>query len=78
VVAASGLSASVLTSSAVPLAAAQGCPDVQVVAARGTGEDPGPGPTVQAFIDNLRPRVAGKSFDVYSVNYPASDQWDTG
>ena len=76
-VAAAGLGTSVLTS-AVPFAAAQGCPDVQVVAARGTGEEPGPGPTVQAFIDDLRPRLAGKSFDVYSVNYPASDQWDTG
>lgn len=77
VVAASGLSASVLASG-VPAAFAQSCPDVQVVAARGTGEAPGPGPTVQAFIDNLRPRVGDRSFDVYSVNYPASDQWDTG
>src|SRR5208337_4058663 len=77
VVAASGLSASALTGSVLPSAAAQ-CPDVQVVFARGTGEPPGVGPTGQAFVDTLRPRVGAKSFDVYPVNYPASDQWDTG
>jgi cutinase len=77
VVAASGLSAAALTS-AVPFAFAQPCPDVQVIFARGTGEPPGVGPTGQAFVDNLRPRLGGKSFDVYPVTYPASDQWDTG
>lgn len=77
VIAASGLGTGILTT-AVPFASAQPCPDVQVVFARGTGEPPGVGPTGQAFIDNLRPRLAGKSFDVYPVNYPASDQWDTG
>ncbi|OBH93322.1 cutinase family protein [Mycobacterium sp. E2733] len=77
VVAASGLTASAITGSALPSAAAQ-CPDVQVVFARGTGEAPGVGPTGQAFVDALRSRVGAKSFDVYPVNYPASDQWDTG
>jgi hypothetical protein len=71
------LAASVLFSP-VPWASAEPCPDVQVVFARGTGEDPGPGPTGQAFIDNLRGREAGKSVDVYAVNYPASDEWSTG
>jgi hypothetical protein len=75
-VAAAGLSASVLAP-AIPLASAQ-CPDVQVVFARGTGEPPGVGPTGQAFVDNLRSRVGGKSLDVYPVNYPASNEWDTG
>jgi hypothetical protein len=51
---------------------------VQVVFARGTGEPPGPGPTGQAFADTLRTRVGAKSFDVYPVNYPASNDWDTG
>jgi cutinase len=74
-----GLSASILSGVAVPVAsAAPGCPDVQVVYARGTGEDPGVGPTGQAFVDNLRTRVAPRSFDVYAVNYPASDDWGTG
>ena len=49
-----------------------------MVFARGTGEDPGVGPTGQAFIDNLRGREAGKSVDVYAVNYPASNDWETG
>lgn len=72
-----GLAASTV-SGHVPSASADPCPDVQVVFARGTGEDPGLGPTGQAFVDDLRPRVGGKSFDVYPVNYPASDQWATG
>jgi cutinase len=73
-----GLSASVLSGVALPAASAGPCPDVQVVYARGTGEDPGVGPTGQAFVDNLRTRVAPRSFDVYAVNYPASDDWATG
>jgi cutinase len=78
VVTASGVSAAVLAAPAVPSASAQPCPDVEVVFARGTGEPPGVGPTGQAFTDSLRPRVAGKSLEVYPVNYPASDEWNTG
>ena len=77
VVAATGLSASALSGSLIPSASAQ-CPDVQVVFARGTGEAPGVGPTGQAFVDALHQRVGGRSYDVYPVNYPASEQWDTG
>jgi Cutinase len=74
VVAASGVSASVLAS-AIPSASADPCPDVQVVFARGTDDPPGVGPTGQAFIDSLRPRVGAKSLDVYPVNYPATHDW---
>jgi cutinase len=74
----SGLLATVLPTAAVSSASAQGCPDTEVVFARGTGEDPGVGPTGQAFVDSLRGRLGGKSMDVYPVNYPASDQWSTG
>jgi hypothetical protein len=74
VVAASGVSASVLAS-AIPVAAADPCPDVQVVFARGTDDPPGVGPTGQAFVDSLRPRVGAKSLDVYPVNYPATHDW---
>ena len=74
----SGLLVTVLPTAAVPSASAQGCPDTEVVFARGTGEDPGVGPTGQAFVDSLRARLGGKSMDVYPVNYPASDQWSTG
>ncbi|MDD4865885.1 MAG: cutinase family protein [Mycobacterium sp.] len=77
VVATSGLGTPVFMSS-VPVASAQSCPAVQVVFARGTGEAPGVGPTGQAFVNSLRSRIGGKSFDVYPVNYPASDQWNTG
>ncbi len=71
------LGASVLFSP-VPWASAEPCPDAQVVFARGTGEPEGIGPTGQAFVDNLRGREGGKSVDVYAVNYPASNEWDTG
>jgi cutinase len=55
-----------------PTAAAEPCPDVQVVYARGTFEPPGVGTTGQAFVDALRTKLPGKSIDVYPVNYPAS------
>jgi len=61
----------------VSSASSQLCPDVQVVFARGTGEDPGVGATGQAFVDDLRWRLGGKSLAVYAVNYPASYKWDT-
>lgn len=71
-----GLTA-VTTGLAAP-GAAQQCPDVEVVFARGTNEPPGVGPTGQAFIDALRPQIGDKSLAVYPVNYPATDQWATG
>ncbi len=76
-VAAAAIGGSVV-GAAAPTASAQPCPDVQVVFARGTGEPPGVGPTGQAFVDALHSRLGARSFDVYPVNYPASDQWDTG
>ena len=78
VLAAAGLSGSVVSAAAAPVASAQPCPDVQVLFARGTGEDPGVGPTGQAFVDNLRGRIGGRSMDVYPINYPASQEWSTG
>ncbi len=57
----------------VPVAAADGCPDVEVVSARGTDEPPGPGSIGQAFIESLRPEIAGRSLEVYGVRYPATD-----
>jgi cutinase len=78
VLAASGLSGASVSVSAPPSASGQPCPDVEVVFARGTGEPPGVGPTGQAFVDSLRPRIGGRSLDVYPVNYPASNEWSTG
>jgi cutinase-like protein len=57
---------------AIPTAAAQACPDVEVIFARGTFEPPGVGGTGQAFVDSLTADAKGKSIDVYPVNYPAS------
>jgi len=64
-------------SAPVPSASAQPCPDVEVVFARGTTEDPGVGPTGQAFVDSLRARSGTKSIGVYPVNYPATTDFPT-
>jgi cutinase len=54
------------------IAPAQGCTDIQVVFARGTGEPPGIGRVGQAFVDALRPQVGARTLSTYGVNYPAS------
>jgi cutinase len=64
-------------SAAVPSASAQPCPDVEVVFARGTTEDPGVGPTGQAFVDALRARMGARSMGVYPVDYPATMDFPT-
>jgi cutinase len=56
----------------MPVANAVPCNDIEVVFARGTKEDPGIGRVGQAFVDNLRGMVGGRSMGVYAVNYPAS------
>jgi cutinase len=61
-----------LLSAPGPSASAQPCPDVEVVFARGTTEDPGVGPTGQAFVDSLRARIGTQSIGVYPVDYPAT------
>ena len=61
----------------VPSASAQACPDVEVVFARGTTEDPGLGPTGDAFVNSLRPRLGTKSVGVYPVDYPATIDFPT-
>ncbi|MCH9710489.1 MAG: cutinase family protein [Actinomycetia bacterium] len=55
-----------------PTAAAQPCPDVEVVFARGTSEAPGLGRVGQAFVNALTPQLGGRSVASYGVNYPAS------
>ena len=61
----------------VPSASAQPCPDVEVVFARGTTEEPGVGPTGQAFVDSLRTRIGARSMGVYPVDYPATTDFPT-
>jgi len=55
-----------------PTADAANCNDIEVVFARGTNEPPGIGRVGEAFVDNLRGLVGGRSMGVYAVNYPAS------
>jgi len=55
-----------------PSASADGCPDVELVFARGTGEPPGLGLVGNALFGALRPALGGRSLGAYAVNYPAS------
>ena len=59
----------------IPSVAAQPCPAVDVVFARGTDEPPGPGGLGRNFLDALRPKLGGRSVNEYSVNYPATRDW---
>ena len=61
----------------IATAAADPCPDVEIVFARGTTEPPGAGGIGQAFVDSLRSQLGGRSVGVYAVNYPASRDFDT-
>ena len=56
----------------MPVAHAVACNDIEVVFARGTKEAPGIGRVGQAFVNDLRNLVGGRSVGVYAVNYPAS------
>jgi cutinase len=64
-------------SAPIPSASAQPCPDFEVVFARGTTEDPGLGPTGDAFVDSLRARIGTRSLGVYPVDYPATTDFPT-
>jgi cutinase-like protein len=60
---------------AMSVAGADGCPDAEVVFARGTGEPVGPGGPGQAFTDSLTGQLAGKTVNIYPVNYPATNDY---
>jgi hypothetical protein len=64
-----------LLTAPITIAAAQGCPDVEAVFARGTGEPPGVGGIGEPFVDQLRTAIGPKSLDVYPVNYEASSDF---
>lgn len=59
------------TASSMPTAAADGCPDVEVVFARGTSEPPGLGRVGDGLVNALRGQTS-RSVGAYAVNYPAS------
>ena len=69
------LTACGLLSAPVTIAAAQPCPDVEAVFARGTGEPPGVGGIGEPFVDSLRSAIGARSLDVYPVNYEASSDF---
>ena len=52
--------------------AAESCSDVEVVFARGTAEPAGLGRVGQAFVNELKNDLGGRTVSVYAVNYPAS------
>lgn len=56
-------------------AAADPCPDAEVVFARGTGEPVGPGGPGQAFFDSLTAQLPGKTVNLYPVNYPSTSDY---
>ena len=55
-----------------PPAAADPCPDVQLIFARGTAEPPGLGAVGDALFAALRSALGARNVDAYPVNYPAS------
>lgn len=61
----------VVAGSGAPSAAADPCPDIEVIWARGTAAEPGVGKAGGAFVDALRGKVGGRSVNGYGVNYPA-------
>lgn len=63
---------STVPAAGIGVASADGCPDIEVVFARGTNEAPGLGLVGGAFVDSLRSKVGGRSVGAYAVNYPAS------
>jgi cutinase len=69
------LTACGLLTAPMTIAAAQPCPDVEAVFARGTGEPPGVGGIGEPFVDQLRTAIGPKSLDVYPVNYEASSDF---
>ena len=60
-------------SPALPQAAAQPCPPIEVVFARGRIEPPGTGRIGEAFIDALRART-DREVGFYAVDYPADTE----
>ncbi|MCH9731663.1 MAG: cutinase family protein [Actinomycetia bacterium] len=62
---------------AMPVAAADPCPDIEVIFARGTGAPAGLGWLGDAFVDSLRAKVGGRSVGAYGVDYPAGFNFDS-
>ncbi|MCV7385311.1 cutinase family protein [Mycolicibacter longobardus] len=59
----------------MPIAAAEACPDTEVVFARGSGQPVGLGDVGEAFVAALRDQLPGRDVHVYPVAYPASTDY---
>ncbi|OBF25079.1 cutinase family protein [Mycobacterium sp. ACS4331] len=66
------LAAPVLASPPVAAGAPDGCPDVELVFARGTFEPSGLGRVGDALASSLQSRLPERTVGAYAVNYPAS------
>jgi len=58
-----------------PVAAAEPCPDTEVVFARGSGQPVGLGDVGEAFVGSLKEQLTGRDIAVYPVEYPASTDY---
>ncbi|MDZ4266770.1 MAG: cutinase family protein [Mycobacterium sp.] len=65
------------TTSALPVASAQSCPQAELIFARGRIESPGAGQIGNALASALRQKT-GKDIDLYAVKYPADTEVDIG
>ncbi|GFG69968.1 cutinase family protein [Mycolicibacter senuensis] len=59
----------------IPAAAAEPCPDTEVVFARGSGQPVGLGDVGEAFVASLTEQLPGRDVAVYPVDYPASTDY---
>lgn len=59
----------------MPSAAAEPCPDAEVVFARGSGQPVGLGDVGDAFVASLIDQLPGRNINVYPVEYPASTDY---
>ncbi len=66
------VSVATITSGPAPTVRADGCPDVQLIFARGTAEPPGLGRVGDALFGALQPALGSRTLEAYAVNYPAS------
>lgn len=72
VAAAALMLAPMLVPAALPGAAANPCPDVELIFARGTSEAPGIGRVGNALAGSLQGQLNGRTLGTYGVNYPAT------
>lgn len=59
----------------LPIAAAESCPDAEVVFARGSGQPVGLGDVGEAFAVSLQEQLPGLAVNIYPVEYPASTDY---